>query len=98
MQVVSAFSDENLCLLDLPSSSTVLDIKRHVQASHGISIFRQRLLVSQAGKWRTTRSWPPFQAFDFNSSGWSTLMTMPTDFVVSFVQLARGRPLKWSAC
>ena len=49
VQVVSAFSDENLCVLDLPSSSTVLDIKRHVQASHGISIFRQRLLVSPAG-------------------------------------------------
>ena len=49
VQVVSAFSDENLCVLDLPSSSTILDIKRHVQASHGISIFRQCLLVSPAG-------------------------------------------------
>ena len=49
VQIVSAFSDENLCVLDLPSSSTVLDIKRHVQTSHGISIFRQRLLVSPAG-------------------------------------------------
>ena len=49
VQVVSAFSDENLCVLDLPSSSMVLDVKRHVQASHGITIFRQRLLVSPAG-------------------------------------------------
>ena len=49
VQVVSAFSDENLCVLHLPSSSTVLDIKRHMQASHGINIFRQRLLVSPAG-------------------------------------------------
>ena len=49
VQVVSAFSDENLCVLNLPSFSTVLDIKRHVQASHGISIFCQRLLVSPAG-------------------------------------------------
>ena len=49
LQVVSAFSDENLCVLHLPSSSMVLDIKRHVQASHGISIFRQRLLVLPAG-------------------------------------------------
>ena len=49
VQVVSAFSDENFCVLELPSSSTVLDIKRHVQASHGISIFCQRLLVSPAG-------------------------------------------------
>ena len=49
VQVVSAFSDENLCVLHLPSSSMVVDIKRHLQASHGISIFRQRLLVSPAG-------------------------------------------------
>ena len=49
VQVINAFSDEELCVLDLPSSSTVLDIKRHVQASHGISIFRQRLLVLPAG-------------------------------------------------
>ena len=46
VQVVSAFSDENLCVLDLLGSSTVLDIKRQVQASHGVSIFCQRLLVS----------------------------------------------------
>ena len=49
VQVVNAFSDDNLCVLDLPSSSTVLDIKRHLQASQRISIFCQRLLVSPAG-------------------------------------------------
>ena len=50
VQVVSAFSDENLRVLHLPSSSTVLDIKRNVQVSHGISIFRQRLLALPAGR------------------------------------------------
>ena len=48
VQVINAFSDESLCMLDLPSSSTVLDIKRHVQTSQRISIFCQRLLVSPA--------------------------------------------------
>ena len=49
VQVINAFSNENLCVLDFPSSSTVLNIKRHVQASQRISIFCQRLLVSPAG-------------------------------------------------
>ena len=47
VQVINAFSNENLCMLDLPSSSTVLDIKRHLQASQRISIFCQRLLISR---------------------------------------------------
>ena len=49
VQVVNAFSDETLCVLDLPSFSTVLDIKHHVQASQRVSIFCQRLLVSPEG-------------------------------------------------
>ena len=49
VQVVSAFSDESLCRLQLPSSSTVLDVKRCVQAAQGIGVFRQRLIISPAG-------------------------------------------------
>ena len=49
VQVINAFSGEELCVMDLPSSSTVLDIKRHVQASERINIFCQRLLVLPAG-------------------------------------------------
>ena len=47
--VVSAFSDEILCTLQLPRSSTVRDVKKHVQASQRINVFRQRLIVSPAG-------------------------------------------------
>ena len=49
VQVVSAFSDESLCRLQLPSSSTVLDVKRCVQAAQGIGVFRQHLIISPAG-------------------------------------------------
>ena len=49
VQVVSAFSDESICTLQLPSSSTVLDVKRRVQATQGINRFRQRLIISPAG-------------------------------------------------
>ena len=49
VQVVSAFSDESLCSLKLPGSGTVLDVKRHVQATLGINVFRQRLIISPAG-------------------------------------------------
>ena len=49
VHVVSAFSDESLCRLQLPSSSTVLDVKRCVQAAQGIGIFRQRLIISPVG-------------------------------------------------
>ena len=49
MQVVSAFSDESLCRLQLPSSSTVLDVKRCVQAAEGIGVFRQHFIISPAG-------------------------------------------------
>ena len=47
--VVSAFSDESLYRLQLPSSSTVLDVKRCLQAAQGIGVFRQRLIISPAG-------------------------------------------------
>ena len=50
VQVVSAFSDESLSTVPLPSSSTVLQVKGHVQAAHGVNVFRQRLLVSPAGR------------------------------------------------
>ena len=49
VQVVSAFSGESLCTLQLPRSSTVLQVKRRVQAAHGIGVFRQRLIISPAG-------------------------------------------------
>ena len=49
VQVVSAFSDESLCSLNLPGSSTVLDVKRCVQATQGIGVFCQRLIISPAG-------------------------------------------------
>ena len=50
VQVVSSFSDEILCTLQLPRSGTVLDIKRRVQTTHqGINIFRQRLIIAPAG-------------------------------------------------
>ena len=49
VQVVSAFSDESICTLQLPSSGTVLDVKRRMQAAQDINIFRQRLVVSPAG-------------------------------------------------
>ena len=49
VQVVSAFSDEVLCILQLPRSSTILDVKRHVKASQRINIFCQRLIVSPGG-------------------------------------------------
>ena len=46
---MNALSDEILCILQLPRSGTVLEVKRRVQAAQGISIFRQRLIVSPAG-------------------------------------------------
>ena len=49
VQVVSAFSDEILFALQLARLSTVLDIKRRVQATQDINIFRQRLVISPAG-------------------------------------------------
>ena len=49
VQVVNAFSDEILCTLELPSSSTVLEVKRRVQASQGINVFRQRLVIPPLG-------------------------------------------------
>ena len=49
VQVVNAFSDEILCTLELPSSSTVLEVKRRVQATQGINIFRQRLVIPPLG-------------------------------------------------
>ena len=49
VQVVSAFSNESLCSLKLPGSGKVLDVKRHVQATLGINVFRQRLIISPAG-------------------------------------------------
>ena len=50
VQVASAFTSEVLCTLELPRSSTVLEVKRHVQASQGIVVFRQRLLVLPVGE------------------------------------------------
>ena len=51
VQVVSAFSDEGLCWLQLPSSGTVLYVKRRVQAAaQSVGIFRQRLIISPAGR------------------------------------------------
>ena len=49
VEVANAFSDESLCTLQLPRSSTVLEVKRRVQAAQGISIFRQRLIISPVG-------------------------------------------------
>ena len=49
MQIVGAFSDEVLCMLRLESSSTVRHVKRRVQATLGIQVFRQRLVVSPVG-------------------------------------------------
>ena len=49
VQVVSAFSDEGLCILQLPRSCTVLDVKRRLQATLGVNVFRQRLIVSPEG-------------------------------------------------
>ena len=49
VQVVGALSNESLCSLKLPGSSKVLDVKRHVQATLGINVFRQRLIISPAG-------------------------------------------------
>ena len=49
VQVVNPFSDEILCTLQLPSPSTVLDVKCLVQATQGINIFCQRLVVSPVG-------------------------------------------------
>ena len=49
VQVVSAFSDEILCTLQLPRSGTVLDVKRRVQATQGINVFRQRFVISPDG-------------------------------------------------
>jgi len=50
VQVVGAFSDKILCALQLPRAGTVLDVKRRVQASQGINVFRQRLVISPAGR------------------------------------------------
>ena len=50
VQVVGAFSDEILCTLQLPRAGTVLDVKRRVQATQGINVFRQRLVISPAGR------------------------------------------------
>ena len=50
VQVVGAFSDEILCTLQLPRAGSVLDVKRHVQATQGINVFRQRLVISPAGR------------------------------------------------
>ena len=47
--VGTAFSDESLCTLKLPRSSTVRDVKQRVQASQRINVFRQRLIVSPGG-------------------------------------------------
>ena len=49
VHVVSAFSDESLCRLQLPGSSTVLDVKRCFQAAQGIGVFCQRLIISPVG-------------------------------------------------
>ena len=49
VQVVSALTDESLCAPELPSSGTVLDVKRHLQAAYGINVFHQRLLLWPAG-------------------------------------------------
>ena len=49
VQVVSALSGEVLCRLELPSSCTVLEVKRRVQATQGMGVFRQRLVVWPAG-------------------------------------------------
>ena len=50
VHIISAFSDKILCTLQPPRSSTVLDVKRHVQTTpQGINIFRQRLIISPAG-------------------------------------------------
>jgi len=49
VEVVSAFSDELLCTAQLPRASTVLHVKRRVQATQGINVFRQRLITSPAG-------------------------------------------------
>ena len=49
VQIVSALTDESLCAPELPSSGTVLDVKRRVQAAWGVNVFRQRLLLWPAG-------------------------------------------------
>ena len=50
VQVVSAFSAESLCSLKLPGSGTVLDVKRSLQATLGVNVFCQRLIVSPEGR------------------------------------------------
>jgi len=50
VQVVNALSGKSLCTLELPSSGTVLDAKRRVQAACGTNVFRQRLLLWPAGR------------------------------------------------
>ena len=50
MRGAGAFSDEILCAMQLPRAGTVLDVKRRVQATQGINVFRQRLVVSPAGR------------------------------------------------
>ena len=49
VQVANALTGDILCTLELPKSSTVLEVKRRVQAAKVISIFRQRLIISPAG-------------------------------------------------
>ena len=49
VQVANTFSGEVLCTLELPRSSTGLEVKRRVQATQGIGIFRQCLLVLPEG-------------------------------------------------
>jgi ankyrin repeat protein len=49
VQVVGAFSDEILCKLQIPRASTVLHVKRYLQAAQGINVFRQRLVISPVG-------------------------------------------------
>ena len=84
VQIVNAFSGESLCTLQLPRSSTVLEVKRRVQAAQGISVFQQRLVVSPAG--------PEVEG------AWGTTTTTPMELAISCVQLARVQPLRWSVC
>ena len=44
VNVVGAVSGETLSSFRLPRTSPILEVKRSVQAAHGIGVFRQRLL------------------------------------------------------
>eukprot|EP00972_Heterocapsa_arctica_P042609 6279822-Heterocapsa_arctica.AAC.1 len=50
VHVVNAISGESFARFRLPSLSTVLQVKRCVQAAHDIGVFCQRLLLWPVGR------------------------------------------------